>query len=67
MKLVDFKKKNCWVIVCKKCGELIEEEGYYVPHFDTRKEAVEHIGDEGGENCIELTCKCNEKGEVKKK
>jgi len=54
---LDFKKKKCWVFVCKKCHKEVEE-GDYTPHFTTKTEAYEHLDDEGGEDYFSLSCDC---------
>ena len=54
---LDFKRTNCWFFVCKKCKQEVEE-GDYTPHFETRREALEHLEDEGGQYYFEPTCAC---------
>ena len=40
----EYKKSACWSLVCPKCGDEYEEDGYS-PHFKTKNELLEHLQD----------------------
>jgi len=51
------KKVKCWMFICVKCKQSVEE-GEYIPHFNTKREALEHLDDKGGEDYFSPLCAC---------